>query len=99
MNAVLVRVGDYIGAVWGLIRRNPVYAQALVQAIIGIATSFGLGWTAQQVGSVMAGSAAVLAFLTQQNVTPTAAPSLPSGTRINVQTAAGVPDKTVVLPQ
>jgi hypothetical protein len=97
VNAILVRAGDLVGAVWGLIKRNPVYSQALVQATIGIATSFGLGWTAQQVGSVMAGSAAVLAFLTQTQVTPTAAPSLPVGTSLTVTTPPGEADRQVTL--
>jgi hypothetical protein len=99
MHAIAVRIGDAFRAVWSLILREPMYTQSLVVALIALGTSFGLGWDAQQVGSVSAVSAAILAVLTRQAVTPIAAPSLPSGTRVNVETAAGVPDKTVVLPQ
>ena len=98
-HVIAVRIGDAFRAVWALVLREPMYTQALVVAAIGLGTSFGLGWTAQQVGSVSAVSAAVLAFLTRQAVTPIAAPTLPAGTAVTVQTPAGQPDRTVVLPR
>ncbi|HEX5012704.1 MAG TPA: hypothetical protein VFV72_01000 [Candidatus Limnocylindrales bacterium] len=84
-------------AIWGLVKRNPVRAQALVQAVIGVATAFGLGWTAQQVGAVMILSAGLLAFLTETAVTPVAAPVIPEGTTVTVTTPAGEDDRTVTV--
>jgi hypothetical protein len=84
-------------ALWGLVKRNPVRAQALVQAVIGTATAFGLGWTAQQVGAVMILSAGLLAFVTESAVTPLAAPVLPENTTVTVTTPAGRPDEVKVL--
>lgn len=82
---------NLVRGLWLLIRKHPVRAQALVQAGIGTATAFGLGWTAQQVGAVMVLSAAVLAFFTEQAVTPTANPTLPEGTAVTVTTTGGQP--------
>jgi hypothetical protein len=82
-----------IAAVWGLVLRHPVRAQGLVQGIIGVATAFGLGWTAEQVGAVMVLSATLLAFLTEQAVTPVAAPVLPADTTVTVITPAGEPNR------
>lgn len=86
-----------IKAVWDLILREPVYTQALVVAGIAMGTAFGLGWNGAQVGAVSAFSAALLAFLTKQAVTPLAQPSLPSGTEVTVTTPAGQPDETVTV--
>lgn len=95
MTAIFVRIGDLFSGVWTLIRKHPVRAQALVQAGIGTATAFGLGWTAQQVGAVMVLSAAVLAFFTEQAVTPLENPTIPEGTRVTVTTPEGEPDRVV----
>jgi hypothetical protein len=97
VNAIAVRVGDALGAVWAFVLREPVYTQALVVASIGLGTSFGLGWTAQQVGAVSGISSAVLAFLTHRAVTPTASPSLPIGTSLTVTTPPGEADRQVTL--
>jgi len=99
MTAIFARVGDVFSDAWRLIKRNPVRAQALVVASIGLGTAFGLGWTGLQVGAVTAFSAGILSLLTETSVTPLEKPSLPSGTVVNVQTAEGLPDKTVTLPQ
>jgi hypothetical protein len=65
---------------WQLIRKYPVRAQGIFQATLGVATSFGLGWTGIQVGAVMALTAAILAFFTEQVVTPTPLPGVdPAG--------------------
>ena len=42
-------------------------------------------------------SAAFLAFLTKQAVTPLSAPSLPAGTTVNVTTPSGQPNETVTV--
>ena len=55
---------------WRLIRKYPVRAQAVVVAGIAVGTAFGLGWNGVQVGAVSALSAAVLAFATEQAVSP-----------------------------
>ena len=52
------------------IRREPALVSGLVSAVIALAVSFGLDWTAEQVGAVMAVVAAVLAVVTRQQVTP-----------------------------
>jgi len=80
-------------AILNLVRAQPVYTMGLVQAAIGLATAFGLGWTGQQIGAVMIFSAAVLTFITQKIVTPVAAPILPSGSVVSVQ---GTEDKVSI---
>ena len=86
-----------LGGLWSLVKRYPVRAQALTQAVLGVATAFGLGWTAQQVGAVMILSAALLAFLTEQAVTPVSEPTLPSGTEVTVTTPGPTPNTQVVV--
>ena len=56
------------------IQQEPVLFQGLLQAIIMLWVSFGLGLNVNQVGTVAAVSAAVLSFITRQNVTPVANP-------------------------
>ena len=84
-----------LGGLWTLVKKYPVRAQALTQAVLGVATAFGLEWSAQQVGAVMILSAAFLAFLTEQAVTPVESPVLPAGTAVTVTTAGPSPDRTV----
>jgi hypothetical protein len=62
---------NILKGLWRLIRKYPVRAQAIFQASLGVATAFGLGWTGIQVGAVMALTAAILGFFTEQVVTPT----------------------------
>lgn len=54
--------------------REPVLTLAVVQATIGLATAFGADLTAEQVGAIMALSAAVLGWVARERVTPMAAP-------------------------
>lgn len=82
---------------WTLIRKWPVRAQALIVASIAVGSAFGLGWNGAQVGAVSAFSAALLAFLTEQAVTPISDPTLPSGTSVTVTTPAGQPDEQVTV--
>jgi hypothetical protein len=67
---------------WNLIQAYPVRAQGIVVAAIATGTAFGLGWDGVQVGAVTGLSAAILMFLTEKVVTPTAAPQLPNGTSV-----------------
>lgn len=64
-------------ALWKLITREPVRTQGVVQAFIALLTAFGLGWTAEQVGAVMAFTAVLLAWVTREMVTPVATQSDP----------------------
>lgn len=80
-----------------LVLKEPVYTQALVVAGIALATAFGLNWNGAQVGAVSAFSAAFLAFLTKQVVTPLSAPSVPAGTPVTVTNPdPAINDKVVV---
>lgn len=80
---------------WSLIRRWPVRAQALVVAGIALGVSFGLSLNGLQVGAIAAFSAALLAFITEQAVTPMSEPTLPTGTAITVTTPGPTADRTV----
>jgi len=53
-----------------LIKSEPVFFQAVIQAGIALGISFGLSMTTEQVGAIMAFTAALLAFLTRTAVTP-----------------------------
>jgi hypothetical protein len=79
--------------VWSLIKKWPVRAQALIVAGIALGSAFGLGWDGAQVGAVSGFSAALLAFLTEQAVTPLSEPTLAAGTQVTVTTPAGQPDR------
>lgn len=57
-------------ALWSLITKEPVGAQAVVQTGIALGTAFGLGWNATQIGATMAFSTALFGFLTRAAVTP-----------------------------
>ena len=64
-------------AIWDRIVNEPVLILAVVQAGLGLGISFGLHWSGEQVGAVMAFSAAVLGFIARRQVTPVA--RLPEG--------------------
>lgn len=57
-------------ALWRLITREPVRTQGVVQAFVALLTAFGLQWSAEQVGAVMAFTAVLLAWVTREMVTP-----------------------------
>ena len=86
-----------LGGLWSLIKRWPVRAQALIVASIAMGSAFGLGWDGAQVGAVSAFTAALLAFLTEQAVTPVSEPTLPSGTEVTVTTPGPTPNTQVVV--
>jgi hypothetical protein len=53
-----------------IFRREPVLALAIIQTVVALSVSFGLGLTAEQVGAITATGAAVLGFVARQRVTP-----------------------------
>lgn len=59
MNAVIERV-----------RNEPVLVTAFMQAVLGLLLAFGLDLSNEQVGSIMAVTAAGLAFIARRKVTP-----------------------------
>jgi predicted anti-sigma-YlaC factor YlaD len=54
------------------ITNEPVMTQALVQSAVALVVGFGLDWTPEQIGLVLAFSAMLLSFIARQQVTPTA---------------------------
>lgn len=52
---------------WG---REPALILGAVQALLALGLSFGLHLTSEQIGAIMAASAAVLAVITRSQVTP-----------------------------
>ncbi len=62
-----------------LIKQEPVMFQGLIQAVLALALSFGLKLTGDQVGAILAASAAVLSFATRTQVTPVANPKTNDG--------------------
>ena len=62
-----------IASLWG---REPAMILAAVQALLALVAAFGLGLSPEQIGAVMALTAAVLGILTRSQVTPLASPRL-----------------------
>lgn len=52
------------------ITREPVAIQAVIQSAIGLAIGFGIPVTTEQMGLILVFTAAVLALITRQQVTP-----------------------------
>lgn len=50
--------------------REPVMVMALIQSALALVISFGVGLTVEQVGSIMAFSAALVGFITRTQVSP-----------------------------
>jgi hypothetical protein len=59
-------------ALFERVRNEPVLVTGFVQAVLGLLLAFGLDLTNEQVGAVLALTAAVLAFVARKRVTPTA---------------------------
>jgi hypothetical protein len=57
------------------LKNEPAVFLGLVQAILAVLVSFGLDLSSQQVGGLVALSAAGTAFLVRQNVAPIARPA------------------------
>jgi len=56
--------------IWDRIKNEPVLALGIVQAGLALAVGFGLGFTGEQVGLVVAFTATVLSFIARNRVTP-----------------------------
>ena len=53
-----------------LVKNEPVLLQSLVQAVLGLFLAFGIDLSHEQVGSIMAVTAIVLAVIARMFVTP-----------------------------
>jgi hypothetical protein len=84
-------------ALWSLVKRWPVRAQALIVSGVALGTAFGLQLDGSQVGALSAFTAALLAFLTEQAVTPISDPTLPAGTAVTVTTPGPTPDRQATV--
>ncbi len=56
--------------IWGRITGEPVMTLAIIQMALALAVSFGLQWTGEQVGAVVAFAAAVLGWVARSRVSP-----------------------------
>lgn len=54
-----------------IIKREPALVAGFLQALLALLLAFGVPLTDVQVGSILALSAAVLAFIVRRRVTPT----------------------------
>lgn len=61
---------------WRLVRKEPVMFQGVLQASIALLAAFGMSMSVEQVGAVLAFTAAVLTFVTRSQVTPVADPRM-----------------------
>lgn len=50
--------------------REPAVIMGVVQAVLGMALAFGIELSQEQVGSIMAGTAAVMALVVRSQVVP-----------------------------
>lgn len=50
--------------------REPVLTLAVVQATLGLLAAFGLNMTGEQVGAIMAFTAAILGWVARRSVSP-----------------------------
>ena len=72
-----------------VVKQEPVMFQAVIQAALALALSFGLKLSPGQVGAVLAFTAAVLSFWTRTQVTPTTNPKDAEGSSlVRLQAAA-----------
>ncbi len=56
--------------IWSRITGEPVMTLAIVQMALALAVSFGLQWTGEQVGAVVAFAAAILGWVARSRVSP-----------------------------
>lgn len=80
-----------------LFGREPAAIAGVVAIAINLAITFGLDLTAEQVSLINALVVGLLALVVRESSTPLAAPSVPEGTTVTVETPAGEPNKTVTL--
>ena len=65
---------DLWGGLTDRMSQEPVMVLAVVQAALALAVSFGLGLTGDQVGALLAVTAAVLGLIARQKVSPVGTP-------------------------
>ncbi len=75
-----------------ILGREPAALLGLIQAGLALAIGFGLQLTGEQTALVMAFSAAAVAIITRQNVTPISDPRLDEGTSLNHGSATVTPN-------
>jgi hypothetical protein len=63
-------MNDVLTGIWSRISGEPVMTLAIIQAALALAVSFGLGWTGEQVGAVVAFSSALLGWIARSKVSP-----------------------------
>ena len=61
---------DLWGGLTDRLSQEPVLVLAVVQAVLALITAFGLGLTGEQVGAILAVTAAVLGLIARTKVTP-----------------------------
>lgn len=77
--------------------REPAAIAAFIAIVINLAISFGLQLSIEQIALINSLVVAGLALIVRQNVTPTRAAQLPEGTKVEVITPAGEPNKTTTV--
>jgi hypothetical protein len=77
--------------------REPAAIAGVIAIAINLGLSFGLRLTVEQVSLINALVIAILALLVRQVSTPTAAPVLPQGTEVTVETPSGEPNHVTTL--
>lgn len=60
--------------IWERIKGEPALLLGAVQALLILGVSFGLKLSPEQMGAILAASAAILAVITRQMVSPAAKP-------------------------
>jgi hypothetical protein len=73
-----------------LIKAEPVAFQGVIQTVLALAVAFGIGLDGQQVGALLAATAALLSFLTRTQVTPMVNPKGVDGAPLTKGVAAAV---------
>ncbi len=86
-------VSSIVSSIGRLVEAEPVQAQAIVQAVFGVALAFGIGLSQAQAGALLGLIAAILAFITRQAVTPVARPRDDAGRALTPD--AGLPAPAV----
>ncbi len=88
---------DIWRGIWSRVTGEPVATLAIVQMALAMFVAFGLDWTGEQVGTVVALTAALLGWVARQQVTPLSEPVLPQGTIVEIVTPDGQPNKATIL--
>ena len=80
-----------------ILGREPAAIAAVLAIAINLAITFGLKLTVEQVALINTLVVGVLGLLVRQVVTPTANPSVPEGTSVEVITPGNTPNHTTVV--